>query len=86
MLQSLVPYQSKIKYLSNTYIERCLFFQRGGPPRAIYIPGKTKRVLHRTRIKLDANVPYIRHLSSKTRRDLAKKRLTLEQPLTPVLR
>ena len=42
-----------------------------------FIRGKIRRVL---------NFPYKRHISSKIRRDLAKTRLILEQPLTPVLR
>ena len=50
-----------------------------------FIRGKIRRVLHRTRLK-DANFPYKRHTSSKIRRGLAKTRLILEQPLTPVLR
>ena len=48
--------------------------------RAIY----TRK--NKTRFKQDANFPYKRHISSKIRRGLAKTRLILEQPLTPVLR
>ena len=48
--------------------------------RAIY----TRK--NKTRLKQDANFPYKRHISSKIRRGLAKTRLILEQPLTPVLR
>ena len=51
-----------------------------------FIRGKIRRVLHRTRLKSDAKLPYKRHISSKIRRGLAKTRLILEQPLTPVLR
>ena len=40
----------------------------------------------KTRLTQDANFPYKRHISSKIRRDQAKTRLILEQPLTPVLR
>ena len=39
-----------------------------------------------TRLTEDANFPYKRHISSKIRRGLAKTRLVLEQPVTPVLR
>jgi len=41
---------------------------------------------NKTRLKYDANFPFKRHILPKIRRDLAKKRLILEQPLTPVLR
>ena len=41
---------------------------------------------NKTRLKKDANFPFKRHITSKIRRDLAKTRLILEQPLTPVLR
>ena len=41
-----------------------------------FIRGKIRRVLF----------PYKWHISSKIRRDLAKTRLILEQPLAPVLR
>ena len=37
-------------------------------------------------LTLFSNFPYKRHISSKIRHDLAKTRLNLEQPLTPVLR
>ena len=43
-------------------------------------------VLCKTLLKEDANFPYKRHILSKIRRNLAKTRLILEQPLTPVLR
>ena len=36
--------------------------------------GKIRRVLHRTRLKEDANFPFKRHISSKIRRGLAKTR------------
>ena len=52
---------------------------------AVLNPRKNKRK-NKTRLKEDANFPYKRHISSKIRRDLAKTRLILEQPLTPVLR
>ena len=48
--------------------------------RAIY------RRKNKTRLKYDANFPYKQHIPPKIRRNLAKKRLILEQPLTPVLR
>ena len=57
-----------------------------GRPLGPFIRGKIGRVLHKTRLKQDANFPYKRHISSKIRRDLAKTRLILEQPLTLVLR
>ena len=35
-----------------------------------FIRGKIRRVLHKTRLKWDANFPYKRHISSKVRRGL----------------
>ena len=39
------------------------------------IRGKIRRVLHKTRLKYNANFPYKQHISSKIRRGLAKTRL-----------
>ena len=58
-------------YVGILFVDFTKAFDTVGP----FIRGKIRRVLHKTRLKEDANFPYKRHISSKIRRGLAKTRL-----------